>query len=442
MASPHDAEGRSKSARPDATTEARYQALSRVLRRRQQVRAGLVQLFAVLVALVLGLTLPRISGGATLDTRAVTQLLVGLAAALIPFMGVVFSLLFLVVQFGATNWTPRLNLFRDNPIVWRSFAYLTGVIVWSATAALVTSSRDDVSVVVPITALVSVLAALTVFRALQMEAFRSIQLAPTIAGVVERGRAVIDALYQDRGDDEFGAAVSLPEVTAELRWSGHSGVLRQIDLPTLVAAATRIDGIVELTVPVGSIVSEGGVAALVRGGNAAVEAEAVLSALEVGLERTFDQDPLFAFQLLVDIALRALSPALNDQTTALHAIDAIDSLLTPLAARRLDIGHIRSATGELRVVLPAPDWEAYVQLAIDDIARAGRQNPRITSRLIVLVDNLSEVALPARRAALESRRQQLSEAVSPIPAYESRTVHDYPVPVTIERDPSSKGVCQ
>jgi uncharacterized membrane protein len=379
------------------------------------VRAGLVQIFAVAIALVLGLTLPRISGGATLDTRAVTQLLVGLAAALIPFMGVVFSLLFLVVQFGATNWTPRLNLFRDNPIVWRSFAFLTGVIVWSATAALVTSSRADVSVVVPIAALLSVLAALTVFRALQMEAFRSIQLAPTIAAVVGRGRAVIDALYQDRADDELRGEPSLPEVSAELRWSGHSGVLRQIDLPTLVAAATRIDGIVELAVPVGSIVSEGGVAALVRGSDAAVHAEDVLSALEVGLERTFDQDPLFAFQLLVDIALRALSPALNDQTTALHAIDAIDSLLAPLATRRLDIGHIRSATGELRVVLPVPDWDAYVQLAIDDIARAGRENPRITSRLIALVENLSEVALVDRRAALESWRQQLSQDPTTVP---------------------------
>src|SRR5262245_51963166 len=180
--------------------------------RRQRVHAGLVQSFAVSCALVLGLTLPRISGGATLDTRAVTQLLVGLAAALIPFMGVVFSLLFLVVQFGATNWTPRLNLFRDNPLVWRGFAYLTGVIVWSATAALVTSSRDEVSVVVPITALLSVLGALTVFRALQLEAFRSIQLAPTIAAVVERGRVVIDDLYQDRADVEFRAARSLPEV--------------------------------------------------------------------------------------------------------------------------------------------------------------------------------------------------------------------------------------
>jgi uncharacterized membrane protein len=292
--------------------------------------------------------------------------------------------------------------------VWRSFAYLTGVIVWSATAALVTSSRDEVSVVVPIMALLSVLGALTVFRAVQMEAFRSIQLAPTIAAIVGRGRAVLDALYQDRGDDELRTEPSLPEVSAELRWSGHSGVLRQIDLPTLVAAATRIDGIVELTVQVGCIVSEGGVVALVRGHTAAVDADDVLSALDVDLERTFDQDPLFAFQLLVDMALRALSPALNDQTTALHAIDAIDSLLTPLATRRLDIGFIRSATGELRVVLPVPDWNSYVQVAVDDIARAGRENPRITSRLVALVDSLADVALPTRRAALESWRQQLS----------------------------------
>lgn len=421
-----------------ATGEARYEPLSSVLRRRQRVRAGVVQLVSVAVALVLGLTIPQIDGGAMLDTRAVTQLLVGLAAALIPFMGVVFSLLFLVVQFGATNWTPRLNLFRDNPIVWRSFAYLTAVIVWSATAALVTSSRDEVSVVVPITAMVSVLAALTVFRAIQMEAFRSIQLAPTIAAIVGRGRVVLDALYQDRGGDgpvalpeAPVALVALPDVTAELRWEHHSGVLRQIDLPTLVRVATELDGVVELRVQVGSIISEGGVAILVRGGGggtgggagsvagygsgsgSAAPAGELLEALDVGLERTFDQDPLFAFQLLVDIALRALSPALNDQTTALHAIDAIDSLLTPLARRHLGIGHIRSATGELRVVLPVPDWDDYVRLALDDIAHSGRDNPRITSRLLLLVDTLADLALPDRRPTLEAWHDRLAAASAP-----------------------------
>ena len=416
-----------------ATGEARYEPLSSVLRRRQRVRAGVVQLASVVVALVLGLTIPQIDGGAMLDTRAVTQLLVGLAAALIPFMGVVFSLLFLVVQFGATNWTPRLNLFRDNPIVWRSFAYLTAVIVWSATAALVTSSRDEVSVVVPITAMVSVLAALTVFRAIQMEAFRSIQLAPTIAAIVGRGRVVLDALYQDRGGDgpvalpeAPVALVALPDVTAELRWEHHS---RQIDLPTLVRVATELDAVVELRVQVGSIISEGGVAILVRGGGggtgggaravagsgsgSAAPVGELLEALDVGLERTFDQDPLFAFQLLVDIALRALSPALNDQTTALHAIDAIDSLLTPLARRHLGIGHIRSATGELRVVLPVPDWDDYVRLALDDIAHSGRDNPRITSRLLLLVDTLADLALPDRRPTLEAWHDRLAAASAP-----------------------------
>ena len=407
---------RSASIRPYATGEVRYQPLSQVLRRRQRIRAGLVQLIAVLVALVLGLTLPRISQGTMLGSRVVSQLLVGLAAALIPFIGVVFSLLFLVVQFGSTNWTPRLNLFRDNPIVWRSFAFFTGVIVWSATAALVTSSRDEVSVVVPIAALLSVLAALAVFRAVQMEAFRSIQLAPTIGAIVNRGRAVIDALYQDPVDAGFEAAPSLPGVVTELRWSRPSGVLRQIDLPTLVGAASRIGGIVELAVPVGSVVSEGGVVVRVRGSETAFDPQDMLRALEVGLEGSFDQDPRFAFRLLGDIAMRALSPALNDQSTALHAIDAVDSLLTPLARRRLDIGHIRSSAGELRVVLPVPDWDAYVMLAVEDIARAGADNRRVLRRMLLLLDNLVEIAPHDRLEVLMSRQRELTRALERVEA--------------------------
>ena len=71
--------------------------------------------------------------------------------------------------------------------------------------------------------------------------------------------------------------------------------------------------------------------------------------------------------MLADIGLRGLSPAVNDRPTAVEALDAIDSLLRPLAARDLDIGRIWDEHGTLRVVVPMPAWEDFVAVALDEL---------------------------------------------------------------------------
>jgi uncharacterized membrane protein len=101
----------------------RYGALLVALRRRRRLRAGLTQLLFVVGAVGVGLAAPRISIGPTVNSDEVRILLFSLAAAVIPFVSIVFSLLFLVVQFGSTTLTPRLNLFRDDPLVWRAFGF-------------------------------------------------------------------------------------------------------------------------------------------------------------------------------------------------------------------------------------------------------------------------------------------------------------------------------
>ena len=120
-----------------------------------------------------------------------------------------------------------------------------------------------------------------------------------------------------------------------------------------------------------------------------------------------EQDPRFGFQLLVDIALRALSSAINDQTTAIQAIDAIDCLLTPIAVRDLDIGRTCDEAGQLRVMVRVPSWQEYVDLAIGDVARAGFDKVAVVTRLTQMVDDLITVAPSARHAALRAWRDQL-----------------------------------
>src|SRR4029077_7268164 len=81
-------------------------------------------------------------------------------------------------------------------------------------------------------------------------------------------------------------------------------------------------------------------------------------------ERTLEQDPAFAFRIIVDIASKALSPAINDPTTAVLALDQLHHLLRNVGSRQLDDGRVCDAAGRLRLAYRTPDWEDYVYLAV------------------------------------------------------------------------------
>lgn len=193
-------EGAAASARPQPVGMGRAQPAMRrgaALRRRRRLRVTVAQAVYVLAAVGLGLLVPSISVGATVESRRVIELLVAVGAAFVPFIAIIYSLLFLVVQFSSTTFTPRLNLFRDSPIVWHAFSFFTSVIVFSFTTAFAIGKEAQTTLVVPIVVTVLVLMAIVVFRALQSSAFKSIQLASTLAAVARRGREVVDDVYPE-----------------------------------------------------------------------------------------------------------------------------------------------------------------------------------------------------------------------------------------------------
>lgn len=145
--------------------------LARVLRRKRRLRAGIVQLLGVGTAVALAFLMPNVDVGYNIPASRAVEMLVAAGAGTVTFIGVVFSLLFLVVQFGSTTFSPRLNLFRDAPIVWRAFAFYTAVVAYSFTAALVIGRDEETSGLVPFLAFTAILASIVVFRRLQTGAF-------------------------------------------------------------------------------------------------------------------------------------------------------------------------------------------------------------------------------------------------------------------------------
>jgi uncharacterized membrane protein len=129
----------------------------------------------------------------------------------------------------------------------------------------------------------------------------------------------------------------------------------------------------------------------------------ILEALRLGSERTFDQDPALALRLLADIALRALSPAVNDPATAVQALDAIADLLRLLVARDLGVEVVDGADHTSGVVVKLPSWEDYVSVGLDEIIETGLNSMQVRRRLGRLLEDLLAVAPPPHRGPIERR---------------------------------------
>ena len=139
---------------------------------------------------------------------------------------------------------------------------------------------------------------------------------------------------------------------------------------------------------------------------------AVLGALVTGQERTFHQDPLFAFRLLADIGLRALSPAVNDPATGVQVLDTVEGLLAPLVARDLDVAEIVDDAGAVKVVLALPAWDDYLRIALDDLIESGARSPMVLLRARALLTGLLNAAPPQRRSSITWRLHRAEELVA------------------------------
>src|SRR5262249_15245945 len=163
--------------------------------------------------------------------------------------------------------------------------------------------------------------------------------------------------------------------------------------------------VIELARQVGSFVAPGDPLFYIRGGPD-LPIDALYDSIALGAERTMKQDPAFAFRMIVDIASKGLSPAINDPTTAVLAIDQLHHLLRHVGKRRLDNEKVIDATGRVRLIYRTPDWEDFVALAVTEIRPFGGASIQIARRLRAMLENLM-ATLPAIRAEPLRRELQL-----------------------------------
>ena len=138
---------------------------------------------------------------------------------------------------------------------------------------------------------------------------------------------------------------------------------------------------------------------------------ALRNSVALAQARRMDQDPMFVFRIIVDIASKALSPAVNDPTTAVLAIDHLHHLLRNVGSRNLADGREADETGRVRLVYRTPNWDDFVRLSVTELRQYGRASVQVNRRLRAMLQDLIKT-LPGRRAPILHNELTLLVAAS------------------------------
>ena len=305
----------------------------------------------MLVALVLAELIPALEGerdvlSLELDPDTARTILSAVAGGMIAFTGLVVSIAVVVVQFGASQYTPRLvSRFQRDPVVKHALGLFVAPTVFSL-VSLRTITPDVAPSITILVNLVLLVVAVLAFFALVERLLDLLRPRRIIGLVVDRAAEAVHDVYPfPLGAAPPAGAEPAPSVTAEVLHEGRPAVLSALDRARLVRAAKAADVRIELDVGIGGYVPTGTPLYRVCGDAARLDLAELRRAALFADERTIAQDPAFAIRAIVDLALRALSAAINDPTTAVQAIDGLEALLLELAGRDLERGRITDEEG-------------------------------------------------------------------------------------------------
>ena len=349
---------------------------------------------------------PRLFGAGAEGSRG---LLEAIASSMITVAGVMFSITIVALTLASSQYTPRIlrNFMRD-----RANQAVLGVFVGIFAYCLVvlrTIRGGDEGAFVPALAVFG--AVLLAFVAIGFLIFfihhiaTSIQATSIVDAVARETLDAVDRLFPDevgRGAIESTGAghgidlARLAWVTIPARMTGY---IQGVDAETLFDVAREQDTIVRMERGIGEFVIDGSPLAAVTGDPPAdTTIRRLNAAYAVGRHRTVHQDAAFGIRQLVDVALKALSPGINDTTTAITCIDYLGSILARLARRSMETPY-RTDGGQVRVLTRGPTFSGLLAEAFDQIRQNAEGNTAVLVRLLQILEILIE------RTPDEQRRQ-------------------------------------
>jgi uncharacterized membrane protein len=366
-----------------------------------------------------GLVPRSISGG----PDAALEILGTVAASMVSLAALVLTITMVVVQLAMGQFSPRIvqRILQDKPS-----QLAIGIFVGTFAHAMLalrevqTGGEDVVPGVAVVVAFVLVILSIMVLVWYVNHIGRKLRVSALIELVGQDTRELLNTSYAD-----VGATTRLEPNTI---CAPRSGVITKLDHKALVRIAAASDCLLTLRPALGEFVPSGAPLFEISGAAERINVDAVIRSVEIGLERTLDQDTAYGLRMLVDIAERSLSDGpFLDPTTAVQAIDRLHDCLRQLAPRAFPDGRYRDERGEVRLVTQSMAWDDYVHLAFDEIRMAGAGSPQVARRMRAALEDLLSVA-PAER------KRSLNEQLDLLEAGTRRTI-----PEDSDRMNSSRG---
>ncbi len=356
---------------------------------------------------------PRLFGAGAEGSRG---LLAAIAGSMITVAGVTFSITVVALTLASSQYTSRIlrNFMRD-----RANQAVLGVFVGVFAYALVvlrTIRGGDEGLFVP--ALAVLVALLLAFAAIGCLIFfihhitTSIQATSIIEAVADETLAAIERLFPAAAHDR-GMADDAGHDIAGLAWAPvaapKSGYLQGVDSDALLAFAREHDAVVRMDRAVGEFVIEGSPLVSVAGAANDAWARRLDAACAVGRNRTVQQDVGYGIRQIVDVALKALSPGINDTTTAINCVDFLGAILARLATRRIEMPW-RYDGERLRVVPRGPTFAGLLAEAFDQIRQNAGGNVAVLARLHEVLRLVAQRTTDAQRhRALRAHAELICE---------------------------------
>ena len=339
------------------------------------------------VGLELATRWPRLFGASADASRAI---LAAIATSMVTVAGVVFSITIVALSLTSTQYSPRVlrNFMRDRPtqvvlgVFMGIFAYCL-IVLRTIRGA---DYGDFIPSLAVLAGMVYALAGVALLIYFIHHVAQSIQAASILARISHDTAGAIEKLFpQNIGQPpayDQAMAPPLPRAWTAVR-ADQDGYVTGIDSESVMQFAVEQDRIVRLAVATGAFVVAGSPVIELSGTDplADDDAQRLRGWVSLAPQRTVEQDAAFGLQQLVDVALKALSPGINDPTTACMCIDRLGALLAQLASRRIPDPY-RMVQGRLRVIAPAPDFAGLLKLAFDPVVAHSRGDLQVLSRLL------------------------------------------------------------
>jgi uncharacterized membrane protein len=338
-----------------------------------------------------------------------------IAAATLAFVAVVFATTLVAIQLAASQYSPRtVRIFIRSRVTRVTLGLFLATFVFSlivlvSNRASVTSAEQFAPVVSVTTLLALTLATVFGFVAYLHGVVRLMRVQYLLEAIAAESRRAIEENFPPASAYVDAEPPPPDPAPRRLCYTGTAGVITATNLHGLAELCRHNKCWLELTVGVGEYLAHGTPVALVHGGD--LHDRDVTRFFLIRGERTFVQDPAFGFRQLVDVAIRALSPAVNDPTTGVQAIDRLSDLLA-ITGNRLDPTGLRvDSTGTVRVKRKLRDFDGLLVLSLTEVIRYGADAPQVVRRLHGMLDEL-ESTLPAQRQAAIARQRSLLEAAA------------------------------